>query len=67
MRSTGFLLDLFIILCIFVGYLYEYRKVRVIRDWTGLYISYMTWEYYPMSDDYYPKLKRKYLWRPKNI
>lgn len=54
-----------IIFFIFGMYWHDYRKLRIKKDWTGLYISYKVWNYSPMWDQYNPALVRKYLWRPK--
>lgn len=54
-----------IIFFIFGIYWYDYRKLRIKKDWTGLYITYKVWKYTPMWDQYNPALVRKYLWRPR--
>ena len=62
-----FYLHITILLFIFVIYWYDYRKLRLVKDWTGFYVSYKSWQYYMSSDQYYSKIKRIYLWRPNKI
>lgn len=69
LESANNLLEIFetfIILFIFVTYWWDYRKVRLIKDWTGFYISYTVWVYSLSYEQYNPKIKRKYLWRPSS-
>ena len=56
-----------ILLFIFVVYWYDYRKLRLVKDWTGFYVSYKSWNYYMTHDQYHSNIKRIYLWRPKKI
>lgn len=73
MLSSGPVINLLIylhsiiLLFIFVMYWYDYRKLRLVKDWTGFYVSYKSWNYYVMNDQYNAKIKRVYLWRPKKL
>lgn len=55
-----------ILLFIFVVYWYDYRKLRLKKDWTGVYLSYNYSAYNIMWDSYNTRNCRVYFWRPKS-
>ena len=57
-------LHIAVILFILWVYFWDYRKLRIRKDFTGIYVSFKVWEYSHMWDQYNPKTKRIYLWRP---
>lgn len=54
-----------ILLFIFAVYWFDFRKLRIVKNWSGIFITYIRHEWIDKDQRFIQRIKRKYLWRPK--